>query len=222
MDWDEFARERLGWWMDGAGGAFVVDPTRWAQLVDPASVPVPGTEALALDVELDQRSASICVAGLRADGKVHGQLTGTAGELDQRDGIAWVPQRLAAIQRGLKARGRDVPVVIAAGSQAEGLVPALTAAGVTVHKLPGQQVQAACSQFVAECIAGNLRHLGQGSLDAAVMGALKRNVGDNAFVFARRKGARNISSLYALAEAIYGAQNDITTPVPGFYSWNEL
>jgi hypothetical protein len=190
---DEFARERLCIW-GGAGLRSAIDPDVWRALGDPKSRPT-GVVALAVDIPPEGKRASIGRAGLRSDGRVH-------GEIDTRPGTTWAVDRLAEI-----AKKRNAVVVLDGSSRAASLIPLLVAAGVTPIVYGTRQVVTACSGFMDKIDEDGLRHLAQPELNMAVDAARRRKVGD-AWAWHRRDTSVDISSLVALTLAVQGLNEE--------------
>lgn len=190
---DEFARERLCLW-GGAGMRSAIDPDAWMALTDASSRPK-GDIALAVDVPPEGKRASIARAGLRADGRTH-------GEIDTRPGTTWAVERLAEL-----SKKRNAPVVLDGGSRAISLVPALVAAGVQPIVYGTRDVVAACGAFVDKVDEDKFRHPGQAELNIAVDAARRRKVGD-AWAWHRRDTSADISPLVAVTLAVHGLKEE--------------
>lgn len=190
---DQFARERLCLW-GGPGAQAAIDPDVWRALADAASKPA-GTIALAVDVPPEGKRASIARAGLRADGRVH-------GEVDARPGTSWAVERLAEL-----SRRRNAVVVLDGGSRAVSLVPALVAAGVEPIVYGTRDVVSACGAFLDKIDEDGLRHAGQPELNLAVDAARRRKVGD-AWAWHRRDASVDLSPLVALTLAVHALKED--------------
>lgn len=190
---EEFARERLCIW-GGAGRQAAIDPDVWRGLADTGSKPA-GAVALAVDVPPEGKRASIARAGLRADGKVH-------GEIDTRPGTTWAVARLAEL-----SKKRNAPVILDGASRAAGLIPGLVEAGVTPIVYGTRQVVTSCSEFMDKVDEDGLRHLAQPELNLAVDAARRRKVGD-AWAWHRRDTSADISPLVALTLAVHGLKEE--------------
>lgn len=81
---DTFRAERLSMWVPQAAGGQVFDPAGWEALTDPESVPVVDL-AIGVDASPARDTATVCLAGRRADGRLHVEwyLTGP--------GVTWLP-----------------------------------------------------------------------------------------------------------------------------------
>lgn len=190
---DEFARERLCVW-GGSGLRSAIDPDVWRGLLDARSRPADAI-TLAVDVPPEGKRASIARAGVRRDGRVH-------GEVDTRPGTTWAVERLAEL-----SKKRNAAVVLDGGSRAISLVPALVAAGVQPIVYGTRQVVAACGGFLDMLDEDKFRHLGQTELNLAVDAARRRKVGD-AWAWHRRDTSVDISPLVALTLAVYGLKEE--------------
>ncbi|MGW1000467.1 hypothetical protein [Streptomyces sp. NPDC002520] len=99
-----FAREILGIWPKRVEGSTVIDPAKWAAMLDEHSQRDRDAGlALGVDISPLRDSAAICVYGLRADGLGHAQLA------DYRPGTKWLIPRLVELREALE------PLAIAMG-----------------------------------------------------------------------------------------------------------
>jgi hypothetical protein len=99
-----FAREILGIWPKRVEGSTVIDPAKWAAMLDEASQRDRDAGlALGVDISPLRDSASICVYGQRADGMGHAQIA------DYRPGTKWLMPRLVELREALE------PIAIAMG-----------------------------------------------------------------------------------------------------------
>lgn len=188
-----FARERLCLW-GGTGNASAIDPDVWRGLADAASKPH-GAQALSVDIPPEGKRASIARAGLRRDGKVH-------GEVDSKPGTQWAIDRLAELSKKLNA-----PVVIDGASRAASLIPGLVKQGVTPVVYSTRQLVTACSELMDKIDEDELRHMGQPELNLAADAARRRKVGD-AWAWHRRDTSVDISPLVALTLAVHGLKEE--------------
>lgn len=193
LDDETFARERLCIW-GGTGLGSAIDPDVWRALGDTSSRP--GADvALAVDIPPEGRRASIARAGLRADGKIH-------GEIDTRPGTTWAVERLAEL-----SKKRNAPVILDGASRAASLIPGLVAAGVKPIVYSTRQLVTACSEFMDKVDEDRIRHLAQPELNIAVDAARRRKVGD-AWAWHRRDTSADISPLVALTLAVHGLNEE--------------
>jgi hypothetical protein len=205
---EEFARERLGWWDEPSGEA-VISPESWASCLDLDSQIV-SSPSFALDVSPTRTWSAIAVAGLRADGLPHVEITSTEdGYIDHRPGTDWVVPRLASMAQ----RNPGMKVTIAAGSAAESLVPALTAAGVEVETVKGIEIAAACGLFYDLATTRGLRQIGQLELTTSLATARKNvDEGEQAWRWGRRRSASDITPLYAGTLALWMSRQSVILP----------
>lgn len=99
-----FAREILGIWPKRAEGSTVIDPAKWAAMLDEHSQrDREAGLALGVDISPLRDSAAICVYGLRADGMGHAQMA------DYRPGTKWLVPRLVELRDTLE------PIAISMG-----------------------------------------------------------------------------------------------------------
>lgn len=198
---ERFAQDRLGVWADEMTARSVVDMSVWNGdgCLD-ASSKVASAHRFVLDVAPNRAWAAIGVAGLRADGVPHVEVTSREGMADHRPGVEWVVPRAVELA---ETRPGFVLWVIR-GKSAESLVPDLTAAGVDVEFVDSGDVPAACGLFFDYATTARLRHIGQKPLTDALAGAQK-NVedGETAWRWGWRRSAADITPLYAVTIALW-------------------
>ncbi|MFJ8804201.1 terminase [Streptomyces sp. NPDC102487] len=157
-----------------------IPKARWPKLVDEGSRPTPHV-AFAVDVSQSRDWSTIAAASLRADGRVHCEVVA------RRPGTDWV---VPALQR-LAARWDPVAVAVpSSGAPAGSLIDDLVAAGINVPKDKAKPARGdlailrvndtveACGQMADAMRQGDVVHLDQVPLTAAVNGARTRRVGD--------------------------------------------
>lgn len=196
MDPAAFARERLSvgdYPSDEAERWAVIGEDQWTALLDEGSRsrdPV----AFAVEVGPERRTSAIGTAGLRGDGRLHVEV------VEHAPGTDWVPARVAELAR----RWRPCAVVLDPGSHAGALIEAVEQAGVEVARpFSARDAAAACSQFYDAVIQGDVRHLGQGHLTAALAGARTRPLGDQ-WAWDRKNVVVDIAPLTAVTLAAWG------------------
>ncbi|WGW12740.1 hypothetical protein LWF01_02915 [Saxibacter everestensis] len=200
---DEFKRERLGIW-EKLGGEPLFP--RWHdcrdgdlhELLKSGGTADQGLTdiAFAVDVPPDRSTASIGVAGFRADGSLYMEL------VDRGDGTAWVAPRLREI---LDARGR-VPVFLVGDSAAAALDRDFRKHRVRVLSVNNRVYGQACAELFDLIDAGHVAHAGQTELDDAVEAAKKSMMSDTLWRLARKNPVTDISPLVAVTLAVHGAQ----------------
>ncbi|MFS8534349.1 MAG: hypothetical protein FWJ65_04255 [Limnochordales bacterium] len=201
---EDWARERLGvgQWVTRGRAWQVFTETAWQACSDPASEP---TEPLAFGIAAtpDLSYACIAVAGARADGLLHVEVTGDGSQLDHRSGVNWVVPRM----RELVERWRPCAVVVDRGSPAGALIPRLEEVGVDVLAPSTREYAGACMSFYTDVQPRGgqpvIRHRDQAPLNAAVAGVEWRELADlRAW---QRRGARvDITPLEAVTLARWG------------------
>jgi phage terminase large subunit-like protein len=196
---DAFARERLtiGRYPQDLADAWLVIPREaWAELADPLSK---AGDPVAFAVEVAQvapyrKVASVAAAGARDDGRVHVEV------VEHREGLEWVPGRLAELWRA----HRPCAVVIDPSSHAGSLIEDVSKLGVEVASpFSARDAAQACGQLQNLVTARGLAHLGQPALDAALGGAVTRPLAD-ARAWDRKSVSVDISPLVAVSLAAWG------------------
>jgi hypothetical protein len=203
-----FAVERLGigdWPATHTVAGQVISVADWSALADEESTVVDPV-CFAFDVKPDRSSASIAVAGLRADGLRHVEV------VDRQRGTGWVAPRLAE----LTGRHDAIAVVCDPYGPAGSLVHEIEDAGVEVQTVTAREHADACGLIFDLVDQKGLRHRGQGELAAAVKAATRRPLGD-AWAWSR-KGGVDISPLVAGTLALWGAST-IETDEAWVGSW---
>jgi hypothetical protein len=174
-----------------------IPKAQWPGLVGEKWRPGPDV-ALAIDVSDARDYASIGVASVRGDGRMHLEV------VDRRAGTDWVVPAVVRLSR----LWRPVAVAVAGRSPAASLIDDLKAAGVRAPEaketpersdlivLKGGDMIEACGQIADAMRQGTLVHLDQAPLTAAVNGARTRRSGD-AWALDRRSSPVDISPLVA-------------------------
>ncbi|MER6892014.1 terminase [Streptomyces halstedii] len=182
-----------------------VPKAKWPALFDPGSQAGPDL-ALAIDVAPLRDWASIGVASAREDGRIHVEL------VDRRPGTEWIVPALVRLVDlwDPVAIGIDVPTRSPAGS----LLEELAEAGIKPPEEPDKpargdlmvfhlaEVVSACGQLADAMKRGQLAHIDQVPLTAAVNGARTRPLGD-AWAWHRRSAQIDISPLVTATLARY-------------------
>jgi hypothetical protein len=196
MSPEDFAVERLSvgdYPSDEAARWAVVAEDQWKILEDAASQ-VRNPVAFAVEVAPERRAAAVGVAGQRRDGRLHVEV------IRHARGTEWVVPKVAELYK----RWRPVAIVVDPGSHAGALVEALTQAGVAVTApFTARNAAEACSQFYDAVVQGDIRHMGQGPLTAALAGAKTRRLSD-AWAWDRTTPVVDISPLTAVTLALWG------------------
>lgn len=188
-----FARERLGQWDDPVTGGSGISSAMWAACADPSSVIV-DAPVLAVDVSPSRWSA-IAIAGHTDEGMAHVEVP------EFRSGTDWVVERVAEILASWGIPGVHLDPTGPAGA----LLPDLQARGVEVYLTGARDMAQACGLFFNAVSDGNLRHLDDPNLNAALEVAQRRPLGD-AWAWARRRSVGDIAPLVAATLAVRAAQ----------------
>jgi len=174
----------------------------WPKAADAGSK-AGGEVVFAVDVSQDRSHASIGVASVRPDGRVHVEL------VDRRGGTAWVVPALARLK---KARDPLLIAIASSGAPAGSLIDDLVKAGITApedkehpHRghmavLRTNDIVEACGQMADAMTQGLLAHVDQAPLTAAVNGARTRRIGD-AWTLDRTKSLADVSPFFAVTIA---------------------
>jgi hypothetical protein len=196
LDARTFAVERLGVgdWPDPSGMGGVLNLETWAALEDQNSRPEDAV-CFAFDVAPDRSSGAIARAGRRSDGLVHVEV------VKHDRGTGWIIEEL---ERLVEKHGPDVLVCDGAGPAAS-LMAKLDDRGVEYEAVNAQEHARACGMLFDTVEQSGLKHLAQAELTAAIKGAAKRPLGD-AWAWARKSSASDISPLVAVTLALYGVE----------------
>lgn len=183
----EFARAYLNRW--SPGGTPALPLAAWQACRD-VQAAITGSIAFAIDVDPEREHAAIAAAGRRADGRMAVEL------VDAQPGTEWIVPRIVE----LAARWRPAAIALDPGSPAGSLIAelALSSGRISPTLVNVRSYAQACGAFYDDVIAKGLVHRGQPALDAAVLVARRRPLGD-AWAWARRGG--DISPLVAVTLA---------------------
>ncbi len=192
MDDVTFGRERLGMW-DEDGYNSVFPAGAWAAVGVEGSSIVGGL-VFGLAVSLSREMACIGAAGFNVDGAVHLE------PIEHAAGVDWIVARA----RELTAK-HGGSVVVDGHGPAGALIPELQEAGVPVSVVKVGEVCDGCASLFDAVKAGTVRHLNDPRLNAAVVGARQRPVGDR-YAWGR-KSSEDITPLEAVTLAFWGASN---------------
>lgn len=167
----------------------VVTDDQWQKCLDDRSR-IDGPVSLALDVTPSRSMSSLCAAGLRSDKVAHIEVIGN------RPGTGWVIDWFTP-ERVREYRSITIDPVSSAGS----MVGDLRRLGLTVNEISTREMATGCGKFFDLVVAGNLRHIGQVPLTAAISGAKRRKLGD-AWGWHRRDTAVDVSPLVSCTLAL--------------------
>lgn len=191
---DEFLREAMGvgQYAEEDGGWELVPKPLWEELRDAASE-IEGKKAFAIDVTPDRSYACISVAGFRADGQLHGEVTHHA------EGTAWLPEVVERI------REKWEPVGVFYDNR--GPAASLDLKIDDLTELGAKEVAKACSSWQDECTGFNFRHRDDPRLNTAVAQARKKEYGDGSWFISRKAVEHDLTPLNSVILALYGVQN---------------
>jgi hypothetical protein len=202
LPWQEFARERLGWWDDPG----VVAPAFGAGVWEALKIPDgsrPKAGAIGIAVSFDRAWGSIGSAGRLPDGRV------LIGAVKRRQGTSWLVSEAARIQRD-----HGCQVVVDEKGPAGPLLDELRDAGVELTVVGVNAACDACADVYDAAQDARVAHMGDDDLDAAVMGATARPVGDR-WMWGRKTSLSDVSMLEA-ATLAHWAVTKIDDPDGGW------
>lgn len=158
----------------------------WAAVCSPdAAVEPERGVAFAVDANPERSAAAIFVSGGT-----------TVEQAEFRPGTGWVVERLVEM-----AQRWSAPVGLDPAGPAGVFVRELERAGVKVVDVAGRDMLQACGAFYDAVTERRVTIRTSGDLDAAVAGAVRRQVGD-AWVWARRSSAVDVCPLVAATIAL--------------------
>jgi hypothetical protein len=189
---EDFLREGYGIW-DEESSNRLYGPGNWERCFSDGSSIVSGL-TLGVAVSLDRSRSAVGSAGRNADAKTHLEPI-TAGT-----GTAWVVAECKRIQS--KHGGT---VVIDKGGPAGMLVLPLTEAGVNVTEMTTSDACDAAAGMYDAVQERKVAHLNDADLNASVMAAQRRTVGDRWLL--GRKDSGDITVLEAVQLAAWGVAN---------------
>lgn len=166
-----------------------MDLEAWSRQV--AAVEIDHGMVMAVDGAPDRQWGSLAAAGHRADGDLVGEL------VDTRPGLGWLGPRTIEVAR----RQGISTVAVDPSSSAGSIIPELEAAGLKVHKMPARAHAWAAGALYDRVVDGVFWHRGQGDVQAAVVAARKRPLGD-AWAWDRRNDEDNLTPLVAITLAV--------------------
>lgn len=191
---ESFMREALGIW-DAQSTDSVIDPETWSAARDEASVPVDSL-ALAVDISPDRRTASVSLAGRRADGSWHVELD------EHRRGTSWVAGWIEE-----RCSLREVrAVVVDRMSPAASLIDELAQRKIKVTATSAGDMATACANFYDGVMDRRVHHIDQPQLSYSLSVARKRDL-QGAWGWNRKDSTSDITPIVSATLALWGAQN---------------
>lgn len=174
-------------------------PDTWDQAKVAEGQPV----VLAVSAPTDRSTASLVMAGYRADGLVHVEEMGFDGNGDPFTGVSWLKE---ALPRIVKAWGNDlVTIAIDPKDPAASVVAEVEAAlGQKLQRVTLERFGAACVDFVDMVHECRIRHRGEFVFSDAVAGLRTRRIGDGSlWLWDRQTSKTNPAPIVAATLAVY-------------------
>lgn len=177
MEPDGFARERLGWWTDGANNALISSEEWDALAIGADEVPddqPPNKKAFGVKFTPDGSKVAVAVAVLQPDGSVHVELVDNGYRLST-SGVRWITDFLEERQHSTAA------VAIDGRSGMSVLVDQLNKRHYPAKAimLPGTNgVIAACTMLLEAVHEKTLTHYGQQQLTESAVKSQRREIGN--------------------------------------------
>ncbi len=209
MSLEAWCIERLGVVFATDGESGVLPSAKWEACTDLSSHAVDGRIGMA--VGPNGSWAALGFAGVREDGLLHVEIVRHEMGVRHAMGTDWL---LEAAQAGTARYG---PLIVDPRSPSAGAIEHLRAHGVPLEELSTGDVVKASTGFQDDVANVRLRHLGQGELTAAVIGADIRPVGES-WVFSAKASSVDVTPLLAVVLAASGARKPAAVEtVPGYY-----
>lgn len=182
---DEFARAYGNRWTRTVERAIPAAVWRSVRVDQSAGWPRPrGQPAVGFDCDPQQQSGAIVAVWRDREGCRRVEL------LDQREGVRWMPGRLAEIE----VRWAPLAVGFDPGGPAASVADAVARDGLAVAPVPAGDYLAACAELHSLLMAGGVAVHAHPGLDIAAAGAVRQNVGDR-WKWARRGSGVSIAPL---------------------------
>lgn len=188
----DFMGERLGIAIgggdDSASGA--ISAQNWEGCKDQLSCiddGVPSTLALAVGPGMVW--ASFSESGYRADKELHIEV------ISRQPGTAWVVEEAKRLTKRL-----GCALIIDPKSPTAGLIADLTKAGVDLYEVSLEEYIQYCGAFQIDTLNRQIHHISQGPLNAAVVGAAVRPVGES-WVWSQKSSDVDITALVSCTMA---------------------
>lgn len=204
-DDDSWNREGRGIW-DPKNTHRVIDEQTWALVADPASMAIERL-TLAIDVQPDRSTASVSLAGLRADGLWHVELDEHRKGADWT--IGWVEQRAGRNQ--LHAVVVDELAGLTEKRNGRHYLKG-TRIVVTLAASEGRDMAVAWAGFHDAATGATMRHTDQPQVNVALSQAGTRDVGGGK-ALSKKTSTSDITPITSQTLALWGAQsNNVKRP----------
>jgi hypothetical protein len=197
---EEFGRERLGWFDLPATEERPVSVADWAGLAVRLAERPAGAPRFFLDAPPGLVSASVAVAAMNG-ALPHLELA------DYRPGADWLVGRAAE----LADRWPDARFAVVAGGAVSALLPGLAERGIEPEQFTTQDMGRACVHFQRLVADKALTHSGDAPVAAALNAAVKRDIGDDLWVWSRRRSSADICPIVAATGAAWLLELDRTS-----------
>lgn len=214
VDENSFRTEYLCQWVTTLE-AGKIDRATWETLEDPESCRAPQSAVeVAVDVDVDGRSASIAIASYREDGRVHVELVA------QRQGYHWVRGWLRARLDRPWFSGR-VGIQVK-GSPSASLADILMRDdSLEVRAWQGSDMSGSTTSYFAAIMSAQVVHRPQPGLDAAALGVRDKRAGD-VFIWSREMSTAPASPFIATNIAWWMLEHPEDAPVSAYSRYEEL
>lgn len=208
MDPLEFAREILTWWEDGLTDS-PVEADDWSELAVRAlpGIPLPrvperAAKVFCVDVSPDSRSAAIVMAARMPNGRIRLEV------VKYFEGTVGVVAELLRLKKAHRGR-----IVLVKASPAAVLIGDLAEAKADPYLMTETEYAAACAVFLrhANPDSPGIEHLDDPLISTALAGAVKKDVGDGMWKWARAKS----SDICTVVAATLGPWALANVPGPG-------
>lgn len=201
MDDEQFSKERLGMWsVDHAKR--VIDSQTWEAVADPSSMAIERF-TLAADVAPNRETASVSLAGLRADGRWHVELGA------QRAGADWIPgwvEQFAERNPSLHAVVVDEIAGLTERRHGRDYLKG-TSIEVTLMGAEGRDAAVAWASYHDAVTSARLRHTDQAQVNESLRQAGTRDVAGGK-ALSKKNSTADITPLTSQTFALWGAQRD--------------
>lgn len=188
LDRIDFMGERLGVAIGGGDDSEsgAITEADWLGCYDKSSEIEDGQlSALALAVGPGSTWASFCEAGRREDGRIHIEA------ITREPGTAWVVEKALQLTQRL-----GCSLIVDPKSPTKSIYTALVKAEVPMIEVTFEQYIEYCGAFQIDAKTRQMKHLSQAPLNAAIMGAEVRPVGEN-WVWSQKSSSVDITTLVA-------------------------
>jgi hypothetical protein len=194
LPWEEFGRERLGWFDLPDAAEQPIKVGDWASLRLDVEERPPGTPCFFIDCSPGLASGSISTVVAHA-GRPRLELA------DYRGGVAWLEGKGGRVKE-LADRYPGARFGLFGSGAAQALAPGLRELGINLEEITGQDMGRACAHLQKLVADRALTHDGDQAYETALAGAVKRPVGDDLWTWSRRKSA-DISPIVSASGALW-------------------